>query len=182
MMRRTTLALAAALCLAATAGQASEAAKDLSIHLRDGRLSLKADDAPLREVLEAVGRAGDFTVEVRGHVSGSVSPSIRAQPLQAAIARLLAPSPHSFFLRFAKSDGGPARLARLVVIGADPAPASAVAAPAATTEAVAEVRDVEREEAVTLLEAMLQQSDPALQEAAAEAMADLESLRVVPSD
>lgn len=177
--------LGIALCLAATAATAARA-ETISLEVSDGRLSLEAEQVSLRTLLDTLGESAGFTVEVRGRLGGMVSPSIHGQPLAPAIGRLLDGSPHSFFLEFAKQAAGPAKLSRLVVIAGAPGtprPPDEAAPredlPAVESDETPALEAAAWQEAMALLEGALQGEDPAVREAAAEAMTDLETLQAI---
>jgi hypothetical protein len=62
-----------------------------------GLLTLRADGAPLAEVLRAIGRAGGFEVALRGTLAAPVSASFADRPLEDAIRGLVAG--HSLVVR-----------------------------------------------------------------------------------
>ena len=181
--------LAVVLSLTAAPALAESEAPDVRVSLRDGRLTVEAERAPLQTVLETIARHGGFTIEVRGEIAETVSPSIRALPVHAAIGALLEEGRHSFFLQYAERSPGQdaVRLARLVVIAASPDPAvgkrageepsaSPPAPGSAAPAAPVELDDAELQEAIEILEEMLQEEDLPLREAAAEALADLDDM------
>ena len=55
----------------------------------DGLLTLRADGAPLADVLRAIGEAGAFPVVIRGELAAPVSVSLAKQPLESAIRELV---------------------------------------------------------------------------------------------
>jgi hypothetical protein len=90
-------------------------------------LTLRADGAPLAEVLRAIGEAGDFEVALRGAFATPVRASFADRPLEDAIRELLAG--HS-----------------VILVRADPDPASGAVA-------LAEVRAIENPAAASSNEA-----------------------------
>lgn len=179
------ICLAVFLTLSAAPARAESDTPKIRVSLHDGRLSVEAEQAPLQAVLEMVARHAGFAIEVRGEIVETVSPSIRALPLHAAIGELLGQGRHSFVLQFAeRSPGqGAVKLARLVVIAASLDPAAperadgpAARPPAEGPAAPVELDDAELQEAIEILEEMLQEEDLPLREAAAEALADLDDI------
>ena len=166
------LGLALALALATTTARG--AAAQLEVDFADDRLTLRAEQAPLRAALVAVAGAAGLEVQLRGELSETVSRSIRDLPLHSALARLLEAGGHSFILKLAPEGSGKA--GRLLVTAANgrSAPVVSLAAAADRSAATADPEGEAFEEAVELLEAMSLEQDARLSEAAAEALAELE--------
>ena len=70
----------------ATVGGAAAAA--VEVRIDDGLLTLRAEGAPLAEVLRAVGAAGAFRVVLRGTFAAPVRDSFTGQPVERAVRRL----------------------------------------------------------------------------------------------
>jgi HEAT repeats len=71
------------------AAHAQEAGHGVSVRVEDGRLTLNPVGAPLAEVLDAIGAAGDFTVTVRGELAEPVHQVLTDEPLEEAVRALV---------------------------------------------------------------------------------------------
>jgi hypothetical protein len=74
-----------------TSGAETESTTPSSIEVvvDDGRLTISVQDAPLDEVLQAVGDEAGITIEVRGDLTASITKSFADVPLYEGIRRLL---------------------------------------------------------------------------------------------
>lgn len=101
----------------------------IEVLVEDGRLSLRAEAAPLAEVLDAIGEAGGFAVVIRGELAQPVDRVSDAEPIEDVLQDLA--RGHSMIIKRAPDSGD---LAEIRVI-ANPAQR---AAPADDTPDVAE--------------------------------------------
>lgn len=138
-----------------TVAYAQDAGHAVSAQVEDGWLTLEPGGAPLGEVLDAIGAAGDFRVTVRGSLAQNVERGFVNAPLEEAIRALVAG--HSLIvLRAAPAAGAAIGDVTEIRVGANP-DAVAQAAPVDVAEDAAlvetdgedsaELARLEREEA-----------------------------------
>lgn len=72
----------------ALAAPAQSDAPSLAVALRDGRVTLDARNAPLATVFQALGRAGDFPVVIKGDLDTPMSGTMAGVALDKALRRL----------------------------------------------------------------------------------------------
>ena len=118
----TAIALAAgvpgALAESAKPGSEREAAEMLKVTLEEGRLSVEAKDASLRELLSAVADKAGFKLSMAGELDRPVSWRFSDVPLDAAVRRMLR-NVSSVMLYGPSDEPGIERLAEVRTFGDD---------------------------------------------------------------
>jgi hypothetical protein len=94
----------------------SPAREELVVHVEDGRLAVRLRDAPLGDVLVAVGRASGVAVSLGETAPERVTLAFAAVPLEDGLRRIL--GARSFVLVYANDPRGRPTLARLRVLEA----------------------------------------------------------------
>ena len=112
-------------------------AAEISARVDGDLLTLQPNGAPLAEVLEAIGEAGDFTVSLRGSLAEPVQQGFDAVPLEDAIRALV--GPHGLIVLRAAAQAGEIGAVNEVRVRARPGTVAAQgeAAPEAGEDALA---------------------------------------------
>jgi hypothetical protein len=114
------------------------------VEYRDGRLSVRAQDASLRKVLAEVARQSGIQIIGMENVRGRVSVDFSDQPLGPALTSLLIEVDYAISGDLARPQG--IAHARLMVMERHGAPTGAGSAPAATTAVAAQPDDATADE------------------------------------
>lgn len=126
--------------VSAAAAQAEHAHGEPSkIEVDEGLLSVEVSDAPVTEVLEAIGEQAEFELKVRGELGETARQAFEGVPLEDGIRRLVGGNPVNLVMSYEVGKDGKRRLAEV----------RAHAARAVSAEAMEELRmrlSIRREE------------------------------------
>ena len=87
----------------ADAAKVEPATAPIEVKIREGLLTVNAQDAPLADVLRTIGEKAGFKVVIRGDLSTSVTKSFADVPLDKVISRLI--GKNSWIMIYGPSDG-----------------------------------------------------------------------------
>lgn len=167
----------------AAAGEQTSTSRQLHLSLVDGRLSLEAEEIPLRVLLETLGQETGFKLDLRGDAETLVSPSIVDLPLHQVLAQILSAERVSYVLAFTPARRGETRrkVAKLTVFskqatkGGGTGSGSIEQRPSGRPAEPAAPAQQDEQEAIEILEELLRQAeDPEIREATLEALRDIE--------
>jgi hypothetical protein len=122
-------------------GPGPAAAGSIEARVDEGRLTLRAEAAPLVEVLQAIGEAGGFAVVIRGDLAQPVERRFEDRPLEDALQELT--KGHTVIIKRAPDSGDLSEL-RVIASRASPAPLASDSATEAVAALAAAVEPEER--------------------------------------
>ncbi len=143
---------------AGTGGSESGAA--ISLTLRDGLVSLDAQDAPLGDILEAIAQLADLDLTITGELNETVTWSTSYVPADGEIRgwvlqKLL--RQHSWVLTYSSGEAGaPRSVAEMFILDSD----GTVASEQPVQVTVHRVLETDREERIQSLRQLIREPDP----------------------